>query len=649
MALRSNLYRREIDGLRAVAILPVVLFHAGIGGFSGGYVGVDVFFVISGFLITSTIQEEIREGRFSLLSFYERRVRRVFPALFFMLGVCTVAAGLTLYPEDYQRFSRSLIAATLFISNFLFNKESGYFDGSADEKPLLHTWSLSVEEVFYIAFPFALAFAWRWIGIRWSRLVLLMGLASFGASTLALHLDPYSSSAFYLPHFRAWELLLGALLALEMNRAGRDLWSSNTLTLLGLSMIAAAVFLYSEETRFPGAAALLPCLGAALVIGFGQQSTSGAKQLLSNRYIAFLGLISYSLYLWHWPVLVFYHHWAGRKPAEWEAAMLIAISLVLAILSWRFIEQPFRGRRGVLSQRSLFIASGAVMVVMVAVGLHGEISGGWVARYDHQLPNDLVARNDRDERQEECLSPRSDPTGCLYGDVNKPPSVVLWGDSHAAVFSVTLGHLAAQRGEAVQVFTMWACPPTPGWQLPRQEWRKACARLQDLAMQTLLQSPKIHSVVLASRFAQISVISDRQRVTEAFYTTVDRLLDAGKRVVIVYPVPELDPRLHEVLDNTGEETGPRTPVGQRTETFLSQTRDAFEWLDNIGERDNLIRVYPHRLLCDELRCYAYRDNKRFYSDQIHLSQSGADLLSGLFESLLFPQDLTKHRPHQAYE
>lgn len=649
MAMSSNRYRREIDGLRAVAILPVVLYHAGIAGFSGGYVGVDVFFVISGFLITSTIQEEIREGQFSLRAFYERRLRRVFPALFFMLGVCTVAAGLTLYPEDYRRFSRSLIAATLFISNFLFESESGYFDGSADEKPLLHTWSLSVEEVFYIVFPLALVFAWRWIGLRWSWIVFIVGLLSFGGSTFALYLDPYSSSVFYLPHYRAWELLLGTLLALMMNRPGYDLQSSNTLTLVGLSMIGAAVFLYSEETPFPGTAALLPCLGAALVIGFGQNSTSVANGFLTNRYITILGLVSYSLYLWHWPVLVLYHHWVGRKPTAWEAGLLIAISLGLAIFSWRCIERPFRGRSGVLSQRTLFIASGAVMVVMVGVGLHGEISGGWVARYDHQLPDDLAARNDRDERQEECLSPKPDPTGCLYGDVKVPPSVVLWGDSHAAVFSVTLGHIAAQRGEAVQAFTMWACPPTPGWQLPRQEWRKACARLQDLAMQTLLRSPNIHSVVLASRFAQISLISDRQLATDAFYTTVDRLLEAGKRVVIVYPVPELDPRLHEALDNNGEETGPRTPVGQRIETFLSQTRDAFEWLDNIGERDNLIRVYPHRLLCDDLRCYAYRDNKGFYYDQQHLSLSGADLFSGLFESVLFTKDLTHLRADQAYE
>ncbi len=630
-------YRKDIDGLRALAIVPVVLFHAGLPGFTGGYIGVDVFFVISGFLITSMIQGEIKEGRFSLRNFYERRSRRIFPALFTLLAVCTMAAALLLYPEDYQRYARSLIAATLFLSSYLFNRESGYFDGGAEEKPLLHTWSLSVEELFYVFFPMLLAIAWRLRGERWAKVLQIAALISFSASVLVMQLEVSSNSAFYLAQYRAWEFLIGALLALNTAAPSVDGRRANLFITAGLLMILGPVVSYSEKTPFPGVAALLPCLGAALIIRFGQQATSVTRWLLMNKISVFFGRISYSLYLWHWPLLVFFAHWAGTKPSGLAILGLLTVSLAVASLSWRFIERPFRGQDGILSQPTLFLVSGGVMAVLLGVGVHGELTGGWLDRYAEDLAPVLSATQDRDPRQQECISPRPDPAGCFYGAANSPTTVVLWGDSHAAVFSAMLGRLAERRGQSVLSFAMWSCPPTPGWQLANQKWRAACARLQEVAMESILQSPSVHSVVLASWFARVAFLPDREPFTKAFHDTVDRLLAAGKQVVIVYPVPELGSRVSVAPGGIHGNSNRIKSVSQPTREFLTTTQVAFDWLDGLGDRKNLVRIYPHNLLCDDLNCYASRENQGYYSDSNHLSLSGAELFAPLFDSVLFSE------------
>lgn len=628
-------YRQDLDGLRALAIVPVVLFHAGIPVFSGGYVGVDVFFVISGYLITSLIQQEIQDDCFSLRRFYERRVRRIFPALFAVLASCMICAVGLLYPEDYQPFARSLIAASLFVSSFLFSRETGYFDGAAEDKPLLHTWSLSVEEIFYLIFPLALVFLFRRLRRHLSGILLILGLSSLAASIVALRLEPHSPAVFFLAQYRVWELLLGALLAtwklpLKINHP-----HANVLTVIGLLMIAGAVFGYSKLTPFPGAAALLPCLGAALVICSGHRADSLPQWLLTNKVMVFFGLISYSLYLWHWPLLVFFPHWAEHKPDAMESGLLVIAAVALAYLSWRFIERPFRGSQGLLSQRNLFLAATSGLALFVGVGLQGELTQGWPERYDLELQAIFRAASDRDPRQEECLSPRPESRGCHYGAPGVTPQVVLWGDSHAAVFADLLGKLAARRGQAIQVFTMWSCPPTPGWQLANQPWQNDCARLQNVALDTILQSLTIHSIVLATRFAEVAFIPDREKVIGIFYRTVDRLLSAGKRVILVYPVPELGTKLSvgmNILQGHGKVPG---AISIPTQEYRTKTRFAFDVLDALGDRNNLIRIQPHELLCDEDNCFASRAGTGYYFDTQHLSLNGAELFAPLFDHLLF--------------
>ncbi len=297
-------YRADIDGLRAVAVLSVLAFHIGLSRFGGGFVGVDVFFVISGYLISSIIFADINASRFTITGFYERRIRRIFPALVAMLVVASVVAVIYLLPGELVDYAKSLLAATGSASNVYFWSHSGYF-ASPTSKPLLHTWSLAVEEQFYISFPLFLLLVRRFWPQRLRTAVVALFFLSFVSSCVVVSRN--ADTAFYMPYTRAWELLLGTLLSLNIFPRLRLAWTRNVATLTGIGMIGWSVLFYSQETLFPGASALLPCVGSALIIWAGEGGTSLVGSALSWRPVVFIGLISYSLYLWHWPVIVLRH------------------------------------------------------------------------------------------------------------------------------------------------------------------------------------------------------------------------------------------------------------------------------------------------------------------------------------------------------
>lgn len=368
-------YRPEIDGLRAIAVAAVILFHAGFALFSGGFVGVDVFFVISGFLITSIIVEDLKTGRFSLLRFYERRARRILPALFTVMAACVPFAYMLLSPDDLKDFAQSLAAICLFASNVLFWSESGYFDTQAELKPLLHTWSLAVEEQFYVVFPLLLLAAWR-LG----RGVLLALIGAIAVASLFTSVDEvrnFPSAAFYLLPSRSWQLLVGALASFFADRwqaadvrppavrlAGEAVgWG-------GMAMIVLALFLFDERTPFPGLNAALPTLGTTLVL-LGASDRTSVGRMLAWRPLVGLGLISYSAYLWHQPLFAFTKHALLAELPTDLAIVLCAVTIVLACLSWRYIEQPFRDR-SLISRGAVFALSAAGMAAFVGLGFIGH-------------------------------------------------------------------------------------------------------------------------------------------------------------------------------------------------------------------------------------------------------------------------------------
>ena len=369
-------YRPEIDGLRAIAVLPVILFHAGVELFSGGYVGVDVFFVISGYLITKIILTDLEQKEFRIVNFYERRARRILPALFFIVFSCLPFAYLTLSPNALVDFGQSLIAVPTFSSNILFWSERGYFGGATELKPLIHTWSLAVEEQFYLVFPLVLMLFWsharRWIG----PFILLIITSSLYISWFLTEL--HFETAFYLPFARAWELMVGAAAAffsIQLSNFGNKY--SGVLSISGLLLIFYAFFNFDGATSFPGYAAAIPVFGTFLLIIAGPRKNL-VNRLLANQWMVRIGLISYSLYLWHQPIFVFFRH---LSLSDYIFVFGIPLSLALSFFTYRFIETPFRNKTK-FTMKGIFIYAAIASSVSIILGMILIFNDGFLKRYD---------------------------------------------------------------------------------------------------------------------------------------------------------------------------------------------------------------------------------------------------------------------------
>lgn len=372
-------YRREIDGLRALAVLPVILFHAGFETFSGGFVGVDVFFVISGYLITTILLAELKEGKFSIINFYERRIRRILPALFLVMFVCLPLAWFWLLPSYMKEFSQSLIAVPMFVSNILFLHETGYFETAAELKPLLHTWSLAVEEQFYVIFPLFLMLFWK-LGKRWVLVVLgLVFLFSLALAQRTVYTNP--SAAFYLLPTRGWELLIGAFTAFYLSKPNRkefDKGLSELCGWLGFTLILYAVLVFSKSTPFPALYALVPALGTVLILLFATQQTLIGK-FVGNKVFVGIGLISYSAYLWHQPLFAFARHNGYSNTDNFIFFLLCVFSIFLAFFSWKYVEVPFRNNT-LMNRRLIFTFAIFGSSFFIALGCYGYKKNGDVRK-----------------------------------------------------------------------------------------------------------------------------------------------------------------------------------------------------------------------------------------------------------------------------
>jgi peptidoglycan/LPS O-acetylase OafA/YrhL len=367
-------YRREIDGLRTVAVLPVILFHAGVSVFSGGFLGVDVFFVISGYLITGIILPELSKGQFSLSNFYERRARRILPALSVIVFACAPMAWLYMLPDPLENFGQSMLATMVSLNNVLLTITSGYWDLASEFKPLIHTWSLAVEEQFYMAFPLLLMLLYPALKHRLVWVVWVIVIASFSTSVLLV--SDYPNSTFYLLHTRAWELGIGALGAFWEHK--RRIEANNPLSGLGFAAIIASVLLFDETTQHPSYFTLAPVLGTLLVLVYAKKGTVVAR-LLSVKTFVGIGLISYSLYLWHQPLFAFARILSFEEPSTGLFMGLVAVAFVLAYLTWRFIEQPFR-RKTVVSTPKLVMACVAATVSLCVAGVSLHVGQGFPSR-----------------------------------------------------------------------------------------------------------------------------------------------------------------------------------------------------------------------------------------------------------------------------
>lgn len=456
----SGRYRAEIDGLRALAILPVVLFHFDVRGFQGGFIGVDVFFVISGFLIGGILWSELCEtGRIRLGRFYMRRIRRLAPAYFLMIAGTLAVAWQIMLPFEFREFGKELIASTVYLSNVYFFLSSGYFDQLSEQRLLLHTWSLSVEEQFYIVLPFVLIALARWRKAIPVILVLLAVVSLVACIWMTTRSQP---AAFYLFPFRAWELLFGVILAVVARNLSFDFALHGVLSFLGLALLLGGVALIPKGEGFPGAYALVPVVGTTLLLMNGRHDNA-VNRLLKIGALRFFGLISYSLYLWHWPVAVLAkYYWADGLSLPGTAA-LIALSVGLAFLSWKFVETPVR--RGLPKTPALL--GGAALASALSLGAGALLfkGDGLVGRFGPQTQTHIRASADFNQDWSRCGTAREGPFAgielCPIGP-DGPPRVLIWGDSHVRALKEGLEQAAFDAGTPGLVIWNAGCPPLVG-------------------------------------------------------------------------------------------------------------------------------------------------------------------------------------------
>ena len=359
-------YRREVDGLRALAVIPVMLYHAGFKLFGGGFVGVDVFFVISGYLITHNILSEKESGTFSLINFYERRARRILPALFFVMSMCIPVAWVLLLPNDLHNFSKSLIAVCLFISNILFWRGGGYFEDAVELNPLIHTWSLSVEEQYYVLFPIFVLIFWRFGKRRLFGILAIIAIFSLAVCEWGAYNKPVMT--FFLLPTRGWEIAIGAFTAILFTKQiGGSKTLHQLLSIIGLCMVLVSIFTFKKNTPFPSLYTILPTIGASLIILFGKPSTMVGK-LLGKKLFVGIGLISYSAYLWHQPLLSFTRYATISEPSLIIKGLILILTLLLAFITWKYVEQPFKNRKQ-FPRHKIFKYSLFISLLFISVGL----------------------------------------------------------------------------------------------------------------------------------------------------------------------------------------------------------------------------------------------------------------------------------------
>ncbi|MGE0882112.1 MAG: acyltransferase family protein [Blastocatellales bacterium] len=653
-------YRPDIDGLRAIAVIPVVLFHAGFAGFHGGFVGVDVFFVISGFLITSLILPETLDGKFSIVTFYERRVRRIFPALFAVMFVCLIASYWLMWPLAFKDFGQSVVAATSFASNNLFWIKFGYFDSPADSRPLLHTWSLAVEEQFYIVFPLYLLMTVRWFSSALKQITIAIAVVSLGLSIYLVDSSP--SSAFYLAPSRAWELLLGSSLAMGVIPPLKSKLARTALSLTGLVLIGWAVFTFSKMTHFPGLAALFPCVGTAMVIYAGGGDGNLINRLLSVRWLVFCGLISYSLYLWHWPLIVFGELYLLRGLRYAEATVVVLVSIPLAILSWKFIEQPFRTNRTVFTRRRLFTLAGVSMVITFVLGLSLHLTEGWPTRMSPRAQQLALGSTDCHRKPDRCNSPEPEDISsdklCRIGDVAAlNPDFVLWGDSHGEFLSNAISHAAALTRRSGYVVTSEGCPPIIGVHRLDKHYSR-CPAISDATLK-VISDPGIRQVVIIARWSLWSEgtryryengsdvklfddgdpdgeLSNREVLRMGLKRTLDALQLLHKQITVVAPIPEIGWDVPSVLALESWQ-GRHIHSEPTLSDFLARNQYALELLREFQSEYGFDLVYPHETLCNQKSCQVIRDQQPLYCDDDHLSKHGMSYLIPAFEQVLRPR------------
>ena len=636
-------YRREIDGLRALAVLPVILFHAGFTAFSGGFVGVDIFFVISGYLITTIIVAEMEQGSFSLLKFYERRARRILPALFFVMLCALPFAWFWMLPQDLRRFSASLVAVPVFASNVLFYLTSGYFDTASELKPLLHTWSLAVEEQYYVLFPLFLMLTWK-SGKRW--IIALLSVVAV-VSVVAAQWGSTTQQAFtfYLLPTRGFEILIGALISLcisyKSDLASVNRSVSQSVSILGLTMILYAIFAFDKRTPSPSLYTLMPTIGAGLILVFANDKTLVGRLLGSTAFVG-IGLISYSSYLWHQPLFAFAKLRTLDDLTTQSLVLLSLMSLALGYISWRYVENPFRDRK--LTKTKTIVSWGSMMTILfLMIGLVGYLKKGFVSRVPERIRY-LVENPQEPFANDLCLEkyPQLKKFDACLLSKDYPPEVLILGDSHSQHYYKSLSSALGKK--SVMNLASWSCLP---FSSDNHTSKNNCEANIDAAIRFVVEANSIKVVYLAGHWSYLSsggfgIENQNYRLpgpltkgqAESYIRAGAKVLDAltksGKQILFIKDIPDLDFGVQSCFDMSPYKNNSiRKNCHMAFSSYLNRYKEYDLLISTLTNRYPSMDIYsPTSLFCSSSAdaCYATENNRPLYFDSDHLTLRGSDLV-----------------------
>lgn len=647
-------YRSDIDGLRALAVLSVVGFHAFPSLIPGGFIGVDIFFVISGYLISAIIFQKFELHQFNILDFYSRRIKRIFPALSLVLLFCLIFGWFTLLASEYEQLGKHIAAGASFLSNFVLLNESGYFDTVSDTKPLLHLWSLGIEEQFYIAWPLILWLVWRMHLSLLATLILLTAI-SFGLNVVNINTD--QASTFYLPQTRVWELLFGAIVAwLSLYRKDNfqkisDL-KKNFLSFSGLIIVLLGFYLINKQSLFPGAWPLLPCFGTAFIILAGE-NTYLNKKFLSLRPLVWIGLISFPLYLWHWPLLSFAHIIENETPTRIVRLTAVIVSILLAWLTYQLIERPIRFSKG---NKSVIIW---LMILMLCIG-----ASGYFIFKNNGIPSRPIVALHSDHLQEanfasfpasSCFPASSSSLVnglCTkYSPANPTKTLLLWGDSSTGVWLPVFQKIGYENNFAVINIMHPSCPPILKARKTRfdfPESRKYCSdgTVQDDVI-ALIRQLKPDEIIVIAAWNSYSAYSKREFLVDtntknADSTTTSHVLEtripetlrtlsniAPTIIFKSWPILPYMP-MNRNLDFLG---GYKRVVSVSKKEFVADNAQINKIFDKIQDH-NILFFDPAYNICQSDQCISVLNGINLYSDNYHITPQGALLFKTEIELLL---------------
>lgn len=655
-------YRPDIDGLRAIAVLSVVIFHAFPNLIKGGFIGVDVFFVISGYLISTVIFENLAKGTFSLTQFYGRRIRRIFPALIIVMVACFAFGWFALLADEFKQLSKHIAAGAGFVSNIVFWKESGYFDTAAETKPLLHLWTLGIEEQFYIVWPLILWLAWK-KKLNILAITIFVAVASFTLNIKEIKVDAVGT--FFSPLTRFWELLSGSLLAWFTINHKNTLSSfrASIVSFVGISLLFCGFWRINQDTVFPGVWALVPVLGAVLIISAGSQAWVN-RTVLSNKVAVWIGLISFPLYLWHWPLLTFARIVEGEVPSRNIRLAAATLSVVLAWLTYKFVECPIR-----LGKHS-YAKTIALVILMVLLGFGGynsyknnRVSGGAtkVESLSRQIGWTIPASSQ--QQVDSCkkmfpdrilLTPlERDDNFCIL-QRESTPNVLMIGDSlNLSLFP------GLNKYTDINVLVLSASSAAPLYNIRTVSFNDTIRlfnyKLTNQALDYAFNNDEIKVVVLSfsngpflantnSKYTITNILNpndkDHRRIfTEALSSTLSRLLSKNKRIIYVLPNPSLSYDIKSCLNSYRPfrlTKGTNMPCAQSSTTYLENGgREYRDWVASVLKDFPEVRIFDAAdPFCDKDKCWGMKDGKVLYRDEAHLSIEGSELVSPFLVSLI---------------